>query len=183
MNLRQRLKTILLKKSYQKKKVVLASGRESDFYFDGKQTSLSAEGATLLGELLFERIVERFPTAAAVGGPTIGADPLVTAVSLTSYLKGRPMAAFIVRKEPKKHGTQVWIEGEGNLENGMKVVLLEDVITTGKSVLQAVRKARENGLHVLGVLVIVDRQEGGREVLEKEGLAFESLFTKKELLG
>ena len=179
---RQKLKELLLKLSYEKKEVILASGRKSDFYFDGKQTSLNPEGATLLGILLMEKIRESFPEAGAIGGPTLGADPLVSAVALTSQLQGHPLPAFIIRKEPKGHGTQSWIEGFKNLSKGMKVVILEDVVTTGGSSLTAVRKAEEAGLKVLGVLAVVDRQEGGREAIEKGGLHFQTLFTKSELL-
>lgn len=179
-----RLKSLLKELSYEKRDVTLASGRKSDFYFDGKQTSLHPEGATLLGKAILEKIRSQFSQAEAVGGPTLGADPLVTAVSVTSFQDGgRALPAFIIRKEPKKHGTQAWIEGFKNLKQGMKVVLLEDVVTTGGSVLTAVDRARESGLEVLGVVVIVDREEGGREALLARGVPLESLYTKTQLLS
>ncbi len=179
---RARLKELLLKFSYQKKQVTLASGRVSDFYFDGKQTTLHPEGAALVGELLYEVILAEFPEAQAVGGPTLGADPIATAVSLISFQQGHPIFAFIVRKEAKGHGTMNWIEGAAHLQGGMKVVLVEDVITTGGSILKACRQVVDAGLHPQGVLVIVDREEGGREALEAEGLKVVSLFKKRELV-
>lgn len=180
---RQKLKELLLKLSYEKREVTLASGKKSDFYFDGKQTSLNPEGAHLCGELFFETISKYFPEVAAVGGPTLGADPLVTAVSVVSFLRQKQLPAFIIRKEPKGHGTGAWIEGIKNLMPGMKVVILEDVVTTGGSSLKAVGRAEEAGLKVAGVIALVDREEGGRETIEKGGYSFKSLFTKTELLS
>ncbi len=177
------LKEILFENSYEKKEVTLASGRKSDFYFDGKQTSLHPEGARLLGKLILECIQKNFPQAEAVGGPTLGADPLVSAVSLTSSVTNHPIPAFIIRKEPKKHGTEAWIEGFKNLKPGMKVVLLEDVVTSGGSVIKAIEKTIEAGLKVLGVIVVVDREEGGREALQQLGVPLFSLLTKTELLS
>jgi orotate phosphoribosyltransferase len=179
----RRLKEILLEYSYQKKTLRLASGKMSDFYFDGKQTTLHPEGSALVGEWMFEKILEHFPEAQAVGGPTLGADPIATAISLTSFLRGNPLPAFIVRKEPKGHGTMSWIEGARHLKPGMRVVLVEDVITTGGSLLKAAEKVREAGLVSKGVVVLVDREEGGKESLEAEGLKVVSLFGKSELLS
>lgn len=180
--LKSALKGLLLKLSYEKREVTLASGAKSDFYFDGKQTSLNAYGAYLLGELLYDKIRGLDHKIAAVGGPTLGADPLVTAVSLTSYLKNDPIAAFIIRKEPKKHGTGQWIEGTKNLKSGDSVVILEDVVTSGKSSLEAVAKAAEFGLSVYGILTIVDREEGGADKIRAQGLFFDSLFKKSDLI-
>jgi len=180
---RRRLKELILKFSYQKREVRLASGRMSDFYFDGKQTTLHPEGATLVGQLMGELAAEHFAEAQAVGGPTLGADPIATAIAVTSFLRGFPLLSFIVRKEPKGHGTMSWIEGASHLRPGMRVILVEDVITTGGSILKACKAVREAGLVPLGVMVIVDREEGGREALEAEGLKVASLFTKTELLA
>jgi orotate phosphoribosyltransferase len=182
MNPRDRLKEIILKFSYQQREVTLASGRKSNFYFDGKQTTLYPEGAYWVGRLMMDRIQNIFPQAQAVGGPTLGADPIATAVGLISLERGNPLAIFIVRKAPKGHGTMSWIEGSSHLRPGMRVVLVEDVITTGGSILKACDRVREAGLHPIGCLVIVDREEGGREALESAGLKVESLFTKSELL-
>ena len=174
---------LLKTKSYREGRVVLASGKESDFYIDCRQTSLSAEGHRLIGRLLLQLISENFPGATAVGGPTLGADPQVSAVSLTSVLQGRPLDAFIVRKEAKGHGTGAWIEGMANLKAGDTVVMLEDVVTTGGSSLRAVLRAEEAGLKVPGILVLVDRQEGGRENIEGAGYKLVSLYTKADFVS
>jgi len=180
---RMRLKELILQFSYQKREVRLASGRLSDFYFDGKQTTLHPEGATLVGQGMMDIIQEHFAEAGAVGGPTLGADPIATAVSMVSYRRGFPIPAFIVRKEPKGHGTMSWIEGASHLQAGMRVVLVEDVITTGGSILKASRAVRDAGLVPLGVVVLVDREEGGKEALEAQGLKVFSLFKKSDLLS
>ncbi len=178
-----RLKELLLRFSYQKRTVKLASGKMSDFYFDGKQTTLHAEGASLVGQLMFEAIQDHFPEARAVGGPTLGADPIATAVAVASQRGGAPLHAFIIRKEPKAHGTMSWIEGAAHLSPGMRVVLVEDVITTGGSILRACEHVRDASLVPVGVAVIVDREEGGREALEAAGLKVVSLFKKSDLIG
>jgi len=131
---RERLKQLLLEKSYRKGIFTLSSGRTSDFYIDGKQTTLSAEGAYLCGKLLYNIIKENSEQIGAVGGMTLGADPLVTAVSLISYLEKTPIPAFIVRKEPKKHGTSKWIEG--SIETGARVAIVDDVVTSGGSIIK-----------------------------------------------
>lgn len=176
-----KLKRLLIEKSYERRNVRLASGRESDFYFDGKQTSLSAQGAQLLGECFCDLLARGEPVE-AVGGPALGACPLVTAISLTSEIRGRGVSAFIVRKEPKSHGTGAWIEGMKNLRQGMPVALVEDVVTSGGSLLAAVDRAEEAGLRVRRVLTVVDRGEGGAEAFAARGLRLEALFTKAELL-
>ena len=183
MNNLEKLKQLLLKYSFRKGDFILASGKKSNFYFDGKQTSLHPEGAFLIGTLIFEIIQKKFPEVQAVGGPTLGADPLLTSVSLASYHKHAPLFSFIVRKEPKGHGTGAWIEGNTHLKPGMKVILVEDVITTGGSLLKAAEKVREFGLTPVGVIVLVDRQEGGQEAVQQSGMQFVSLFTKDELLN
>lgn len=181
--LKPELRELLLEKSYEKRDVTLASGKRSDFYFDGKQTSLHARGAYLLGEVFFAMVESLGIGVKAVGGPTLGADPLVSAVSLTSELKGRPVHAFIIRKEPKKHGTAQWIEGAKNLNAGDLVVILEDVVTSGNSSLDAVRKAEDHGLDVYGILTVVDREEGGAEAIRAAGLHFDGIFKKSDLVG
>jgi len=179
----KRLKELILEFSYQKRQVTLASGKQSDFYFDGKQTTLHPEGAALVGSLMLDKIRSHFPEVQAVGGPTLGADPIATAISVLSASRGPALSAFIVRKEPKGHGTMSWIEGARHLKPGMRVMLVEDVITTGGSILKAFQRVKEAGLVPKGVVVLVDREEGGREILEKNGLAVLSLFTKSSLLG
>lgn len=183
MSSKNRLKELLLKLSYEKKEVVLSSGKKSSFYFDGRQTALHPEGAFLIAELFLERILGLNVPVDAVGGPTLGADPLVTAVSLLSFLKKCPLYAFIIRKEPKPHGHQLWIEGLNNLKKGMNAVILEDVVTTGESSLKAAKRAVDHGLNVVSLMSVVDREEGGGESIRKGGYSFQSLFTKTELIG
>ncbi|MFO1520358.1 MAG: orotate phosphoribosyltransferase [bacterium] len=180
---KERLRQLLLSKSYERREVKLASGKTSDFYFDGKQTTLDAEGSRLVGELFWQAIEASGRRVEAIGGPTLGADPIVTAVSLTSALKRKPIPAFIVRKEPKKHGTGAWIEGEKNLKKGMQVALVEDVVTSGGSILKAAQKVEEAGYCVSLIASIVDREDGGAEKIREKGYRFLSLFTKTELLS
>ena len=175
---KQRLKSLLLSLSYEKREVVLASGKKSNFYFNGKQTSLHPEGSYLLGYALYDLITTKYPTVEAVGGPTLGADPLVTSIAFAKKLP-----AFIIRKEPKTHGTRAWIEGDKNVPQGSHVVIVEDVITSGGSALNACKKAQECGLDVIGVATIIDREEGGREALKKAGFNLEVLFVKSDLIG
>ena len=181
MNERERLRKIIINLSYERRKVTLASGRESDFYFDGKQTTLHPEGSYLTGKLFFGAIKD-IPDIEGVGGLTLGADPISTATSVISYLEGKPIPAFIIRKEPKGHGTGAWLEGRKNFRPGAKVVIVEDVVTTGGSSMKAVRRAEEEGLKVLGVVTLVDREEGGREHIEGEGYWLKAIFTKSEIL-
>lgn len=177
---RERLAEILRAKSYQRRPVTLASGRKSNFYFDGKQTALHPEGAYLIGKLLWRAILSSGAKVDAVGGLTLGADPLATAVSIASYLDGRPVPAFIVRKEPKGHGTGQWVEGRANIPVGSSVVILEDVVTTGGSALKAIERVRQEGLHVSLVAALVDREEGGREALAQAGYKLIALFQQRE---
>jgi orotate phosphoribosyltransferase len=180
---RQRLKELLLQKSYREGKIKLSSGRESDFYIDGKQTTLDAEGAYLCGRLLYEMICKEGKNIGGVGGMTLGADPLVTAVSIVSYLEGKSLPAFIVRKEPKSHGTENYIEGRENLAEGANVALLEDVVTTGGTLLQVIDRVEAQGFEVGLVATIVDRQEGGEEALAAKGYKLFAVFNREELLA
>ncbi len=175
---KQRLAELLRELSYQQRDVTLASGRRSSFYFDGKQTALHPEGAALIGKLLWDAIVAQGVKVEGVGGLTLGADPLATAVSLASLQALRPVPAFIVRKEPKGHGTGQWIEGRRNLPAGSTVVVLEDVVTTGGSALKAAQRIEEEGLKVSLIAAVIDRTEGGREAVEAAGYPLVSLFTK-----
>jgi orotate phosphoribosyltransferase len=177
---RQRLLNILKEKAYEKKKVVLASGRESDFYIDVKRVSLLAEGAFLLGHELFALTKECFPDAVGIGGLTLGADPLAAAVAARSFEEGTPLDAFIVRKEAKGHGLGRMIEGGHFFAAGASVVIVEDVVTSGGSSLGAARKVVDHGWKVLGIAAVVDREEGGRERIEAEGFKLYSLFRKSD---
>jgi orotate phosphoribosyltransferase len=182
VDLRTRLLQIVREKSYEKREVTLTSGRKSDFYVDGKQTTLDSEGGYLVGKLFHEKIKRSKIPVEAVGGPTLGADPIVTAISIVSYLEGSPIPAFIIRKEPKKHGTASWIEGDKSLNPGTRVAIVEDVVTTGGSMLKAIEIVKAQGLEVVQVLALVDREEGGRENLAKEGYNLESILTKTDIV-
>jgi len=181
MDARARLLELLRSRAFAEREVVLSSGLTSNFYIDCKQVSLDAEGATLIGELFHAAIQQVAPQAVAVGGLTLGADPLATATSITSFRAGRPRSAFIVRKEPKGHGTGQWIESVG-LAADAPVVILEDVITTGASTIKAIERARLAGLNVVHALGIVDRLEGGREAIVAH-VPLTTLFTRRDFLG
>lgn len=180
MSEKEALKRIILEKSYREGTFKLTSGRTSDFYIDCKQTTLSAQGAYLCGRLFFE-IIRRTEGVCAAGGMTLGADPLVTAVSIVSYLEKRPIPAFIIRKEPKGHGTGSWIEGKANIPEGGLVALVEDVVTTGGTLVKAIDRTRQEGFEVGTVLTVVDRQEGGSEALKELGFDLHAIFTRAEL--
>ena len=182
MDEKERLKQILLEKSYKEGTFTLTSGKKSDFYIDCKQTTLSAEGAYLCGKLLY-KLIRQQPDLTAVGGMTLGADPLVTAVSIVSFLEGSPMPAFIIRKEPKGHGTGSWIEGKSNIQAGSFVALVEDVVTTGGTLIKAIERTQVEGYKVGGVFALVDREEGGSELLAQHGFKLIPIFTKSELLS
>ncbi len=177
---RRRFLSVLKEKSYERRKVVLTSGRESDFYIDCRQSTLDAEGAVLTGRL-FCSMLEQGERPQAVGGITLGADPIVTAVSITSVLRGWPVPAYIIRKEPKKHGTAQWIEGTKNLFTGMRVAILEDVVTTGASTLRAVERSVASGLVVVRVLCLVDRDEGGAQAVADAGYRIEPMFLREDV--
>ncbi len=156
----------------------LSSGKLSRYYVDLKQVTFDPEGSYLVGRLMYELVREFNPDG--VGGLTLGADPIAYSVSFVSYMDGNPIKPFVVRKEPKGHGMKRQVEGL--LEEGDRVAVVEDVVTTAGSSLKAVRACREAGLEVLGVFAVVDREEGGRENVEREGLALYSLFRLSELL-
>jgi orotate phosphoribosyltransferase len=176
-----RLLQLLKRLSYEQREVTLASGLKSNFYIDCKQAVLTAEGHFLVGALFHRILSEQAREVEAIGGVTMGADPLASSVSTVSFIAGRPLAAFYVRKEPKGHGTGQWLEGTKSLRPGMPVAILEDVVTTGGSALKAIARAREHGLKVAVILGLVDREEGGRETLEKEAPLI-TLFRKRDFV-
>lgn len=157
----------------------LVSGRLSNYYFDCKPVTLSPEGMYLIGNVIFDAVSGLMPKG--IGGLTLGADPIASAVAYTSYLKGQPIEAFVVRKTAKSHGTMQWIEG--NVTRGDRVVIAEDVITTGKSTIEAITKAEEAGLVIVKVIALIDRQEGGREAIESRGYTVDSVITREEVMG
>jgi|Deesub1362A_J573_1020465.scaffolds.fasta_scaffold00052_30 orotate phosphoribosyltransferase len=168
----------LLKGCISKERVVLSSGKVSSFYIDGRLITLHPEGAFLVASLMLD-IIEDMDVD-AVGGPTLGADPICGAIALLSHLRGDPIPTFIVRKEPKTHGMRRHIEGP--LEKEMRVALVDDVVTTGSSLLRVARILRDEGHVVKGAIVIVDREEGAEESLKKENIPLYPLFRKQELL-
>jgi orotate phosphoribosyltransferase len=167
----------LADRAYRHGSFTLASGRTSPHYVNCKPVSLSGEGLALLGALLLEQVEA---TAAAVAGLTLGADPLVSAVAMRAALDGRTLEALIVRKQAKGHGTGAWLEGPLPAA-GRTITVLEDVVTTGGSSLQAVQQLREAGYRVNRVVAIVDRQEGGLEAMTAAGLELRSLFQLEEV--
>ncbi len=179
--LRERLVALLRELSFEKKRVVLASGKESDFFIDCKQTALTAEGHALIGELMLGAL-EGLPACEGVAGVELGGCPLASAVSLTSFLRGRPLPAFYVRKEVKDHGSRRLVEGDRALRKDMPIVLLEDVVTTGGSSLRAVEKLVAVGAKVVGVVALVDRLEGGAEAIQGAGLPLISLANRRDFL-
>ncbi len=180
---RSELMQIIRELSYEQREVTLASGRKSDFYFDGKQTTLHPRGAELVGKAFFAAIAEFGDDVAGVGGLTMGADPIATATAVISAQAGKPIPAFIIRKEPKGHGTGQWLEGRKNFAPGARVVIVEDVVTTGGSSMKAIERARSEGLEVLGVVTLVDREEGGREFFAQQNVPFRAIFTKSQIVS
>ena len=169
-------------RSFGRGKIKLASGRESDFYFDLRPTTLHAAGATHVGELIVDALEGM--AVDFVGGLEMGAVPVSTAVAIASHRRGRDIGTFFVRKKPKEHGKQKLVEGLAKSESlaGRNVVILEDVTTTGGSSLQAAEAVKAEGGNVVLVLSIVDRQEGAAETFAAAGLTFRALFTADEFL-
>jgi orotate phosphoribosyltransferase len=161
----------------------LASGKSSNYYVNCKMVTLEPEGLNLIGGIVNDMIRENFlkDGIIAVGGLTLGADPIAVSSSLISYQRGAPLKAFVIRKEPKRHGLKKWVEGD--VKEGDSVIILEDVITTGMSTLKAIERAKEGGLHVKGVIALVDREEGGVENIKRDhDLNVLSIAKKSELL-
>ena len=179
---RARLVEIIRKRSFGRGEITLASGRKSDFYFNLKPTMLDPEGAALLAELTYEALKD--DRLDYIGGLEMGAVPLAGAVAQISWLKGHPIAAFFVRKKPKEHGAKLAVEGLAKNESlkGKRVVIVEDVTTTGDSALKAVDAVRDAGGEVVLVLTMVDREEGAVENFAQAGLAFRWLFRASEYL-
>ena len=178
---RERLIEIIRARSFSKgSEVKLASGRTSNFYFNMKPTMLDAEGAHLIGALVLD--VLKGNDVDLIGGLELGAVPIATAVAAASYMAGWPLPAFFVRKTPKEHGTQAQVEGlaKGETLTGKRVVIVEDVTTTGGSALKAAEAVRAGGGEVVLVLTIVDRLEGAAETFAKAGLAFATILTARD---
>ncbi len=172
--LKEKLFNLLNKQALKRGKFVLSSGKESNYYLDGRLITLSPEGAYLVASIILDMIKDKAPDA--VGGPTLGADPIAGALAALSYINKQPVKTFIVRKEAKEHGTQQQIEGPA-LESGNRVILVDDVATSGKAILEAKQALDKIGVIVDKVIVIVDRKQGACENLAKAGLKLESIFT------
>ena len=181
MDSRAHLISLLATRSARRGSFTLASGRQSDLYIDCRPTTMHPEGLATIGPLGLRAIAERGWTPQSVGGLTLGADPVSYAISYASQLAGTPLRAFTVRKEAKTHGTGKVIEGA--FESGDRVVVVEDVITTGGSALRAVDSVRAAGGLVVGVFAVVDRCEGGRDALEAAGLEVATLVTAAEIVA
>lgn len=175
--LRRELHALIAEHAVRFGDFVLTSGRRSNYYFDGKQVTLNGRGLYLVSRLVLERCREL--NVDAVGGLTLGADPIASGVAALSGVEATPLAAFIVRKQEKAHGTGRIIEGP-QLRPGMRVLLVDDTLTTGGTFLQAREHVAETGVEIVGALAVVDREEGGREALESAGLAVQALFTRSE---
>lgn len=176
----QTLVSLLAKRSARRGSFTLASGKQSSLYIDARLTTMSPEGLSLIGPIGLEAIRDAQWAADSVGGLTLGADPIAYAISYASAHTTSPIRAFTVRKEAKAHGTGKLIEGP--FTEGDRVVIVEDVITTGSSAARAVEAVRAAGGTILGVLALVDRDEGGRESLEALGLSVVSLVSLAEIL-
>lgn len=180
MSERERLLTLLKELSYEEGDFVLTSGKRSTFYIDCKETTLNPEGMHLAGSIMYE-MVKDIEGIDAVGGVSIGGDPLVCAVVLEAYNRKDGLKGFFIRKEPKGHGSNLWVEGGKNLKKGMNVVILEDVVTTGGSSLKAIDVTLNAGYNVKGTIAILDRLEGGGEAIKSKGYIFKSIFNLNDL--
>ena len=175
--LRQSLLDLICQVAYKEGDFTLTSGQKSTYYINGKQVTLHPEGGVAIGRLLLSLVP---PDCQAVAGLTLGADPMVTAVSVVAAYEGRSLTALIVRKEAKGHGTRAYIEGP-SLAEGSPILVLEDVVTTGQSALKAVERLQSGGYQVTGILALVDRQQGGAETYATAGIPFQSLFTIQDI--
>jgi orotate phosphoribosyltransferase len=175
------LQKLLAERSAKRGKFTLSSGREASLYIDARLTTMSPEGLVLIGQLGLRALDQSGWNVQSVGGLTLGADPVAYAIAYASGLSARPLRAFTVRKEPKSHGTAQLIEGP--FMSGDRVAIVEDVITTGASALRAANAVRLGGGIIAGVLAVVDRNEGGREALEEQGLPVMALTTVADIVG
>ena len=175
------LKRLLAGKSFkysEKADFLLASGRKSHCYVNCKTTTLYSKGLVLVGETVYEMISQL--NIQGIGGLTLGADPIASAAATIAGQHNKDLIAFVIRKEPKKHGLEKWIEG--GVRKGDSVVVIDDVITTGGSTIKAIDRAEESGLDIVKVIVLVDREEGGKENIFKRGYEVEPIFTRSELM-
>jgi orotate phosphoribosyltransferase len=175
---RESLATLIRHKALKFGDFTLTSGKKATYYLDGKQVTLDPNGARLVAEGILDLIAKESPLPVAVGGMAIGADPITAAVVTMSAVRGTPLCGFMIRKEPKGHGTNRYVEGP--VQTGDAVVIVEDVVTTGGSALAAIERAEGFGLKVIGVIGIIDRLEGGGQALAERGYSLTSLFTVRD---
>jgi orotate phosphoribosyltransferase len=178
-DLREELRNLILELAVKRGNFVLASGQQSSYYINCRLVTLHPRGAWVVGNLVYEMLVGS--GVKAVGGPTLGADPIVTAVALTSSVRGSHVSAFIVRKQAKGHGEMQLIEGPVPTDPGTKVAIVEDVVTTGGSVLRAIDVVRERDLDVIRVIALVDRLQGAASAFAEKGVRFTPVFTIDDL--
>jgi orotate phosphoribosyltransferase len=180
MSHREKLANLLRTKSLVRGEFTLSSGKKSNYYMDCKLTTLDPEGALLTGYCILEMLDELGVKPDAIGGLSMGADPLVTAAGVVSAIEKRPLPGFLVRKKAKEHGRQKQLEGMEN-PRGKKVVIVDEVCTTGGSTAEAIEAAEREGCEVVAVISLVDREEGGSEMLRAK-YKYRSIFTARELL-
>jgi len=176
-NKKKLLLKILKKLSFKRKHVVLASGKISNYYFDGRISSLSSAGSYLIASIILDMIAR--DKIDAIGGLTLGADPIIGATVALSFKRKNRLNGFIVRKESKKHGMGNLIEGP-QLKKNSRVLIIDDVVTTGSSTLKAIQAVQKTGAEIVRVISVVDRLEGASENISKLGLKLESIFTIKD---
>jgi orotate phosphoribosyltransferase len=177
MEKREKLKELILERAVIRGEFVLASGQKSDYYINGKLLSLDSEGLALIGEFFLDELESE--NIEAVGGMTMGADPIVGAILTLADMKGIKLDGFLVRKQPKGHGTRGQIEGP--LKEGSRVAVIEDVTTTGGSSFKVIEALKPLKCEVVKVITLVDRQQGAVENFKKWGYEYKSIFTKDEL--
>ena len=178
--MKEKLLHLLKKEAFFKKRIKLASGKISNWYIDVRRVSLSSKGIFLISHLIWQTIKNENITA--IGGPTLGADPIVSGVCFLAHQKGKNLKGFLIRKTKKKHGRRRMIEG-AELTPQDKIVIVDDVATTGASLKDAIRKIKKIGAQIKKIIVLVDREEGARETLNKTGYKLFSFFTKKDFLS
>jgi orotate phosphoribosyltransferase len=176
--MKTRLVEILKERSVRTGTFTLASGKTSDLYVDARQTTLSPEGATVIADLIIEHL---HPDVVGVGGPVTGADPITGSIITRSWQQGRPLHGFMVRKEAKGHGTGNQVEGRAGLADGAKVCMIEDTVTTGGSLLKAIKAVESVGLDVVQIICVVDRCEGAGQTFKDAGYHLEALVTREDI--
>jgi len=175
----ERLFELLKSRSFVRGEVILASGEKSDYYFDGRMVAVHPEGAFVIGEVIYELI--RDLNVDAVGGLAVGAVPLVTSTVISCFNHGLRMEGFWVREEAKSHGTRKHVEGK--LPDSARVVILEDVVTSGSSVMKAIRAVEEKGATVIRIVALVDRERGARQLFSEHGYDYQPIFSKEEFFA